>query len=635
MVLQELNVKIGLLLDEFQKNAEKVKDSAKKIESNFSDLKGALVGLGVFEFMKSAVAEFADHERSVNRLEFTLKSLGVNYKAASAEVQAYTEQIEKTTGVQDDDALASIVKLTQVTGNYKEAMALMPDILDIAASGQMDLATATEAVGRAFIGDQRGLGTLAVQFGIAKRDAKDFGDVMEKIRSVTEGAAASQKGVTRDLADFTNQWKQFQENAGGSVAQLIKFGNEALKVSLPVAEGIDTVRKAQNKMLMEPVNWVSQKVAGWLHAAGILKTQAEKLEAASAKVDNAATDKPKAGGAPRPTIGRMSKEEQLARMDEAEKAAKGEYEINKKYGNDYVKLVQGNTVKIGTLYGKQATEYKKHKAEELKIGRTVLKDKIDLAETEMDNLVSIGAQTNADKLTMMQNHSEQIKALWGAESTEYQSYMQNVLAQTQETYASIYTIAQGVMGGLTQGFTDAFAVLIKEGATGEKAFEAFARGMGRSFLNAVASSIDAEIVKGTAGYLANMLGYGPAGSVVVSAYSLPLLAALAATSGVIHGLAGAMADGGVMTKAGTYVMAERPSGEPEAAIPFSRMGEAFEKYSQFVEKNGRGKKSQGSTVIVQRVFDNRGAVVASTQYDQNRAAKNVGDMLVRRGIVKR
>lgn len=637
MVLQELNVKIGLLLDEFQKNSQKVKDQAKGIEGTFSELKGFLVGLGVFEFMKVAVTEFADHERAITRLEFSLKSLGGNYQEAAKEVKAYAEQIQAATGVEDDDAMGAMTRLTQMTGNYREAMALMPDILDIVASGQMELAQATDVVGRAFMGDAGGLGQLAQKFGIATRDAKDFGTIMEKVRSATENSAASIKDTQRNLDDLNNLWKQFKENAGAGVSKMLDYANQGAKVAVPMIESANKLREAQNKLIAQPVNWVSQKVAGWLQAAGIIKTQAQKLKDAAADLDEAAAgDKAKTPtAAARPTVGRLSKEEQMKRIADAETAAKSTYDIEKKYGDQYLKLMQQNTAKVAALYGKQSAEYKKHKAEELKAARQITKDKIDLQAKEMDNLVAVGAQTDSDRLAMMQANSEKIKELWGAESQEYQDYMANVLAQTQQTYDSMYTIAQGVMGGISDGFTAAFEVLVKEGATGEKAFEAFARAMGRSFLNAVASAIDAEIVKGTASYLSNMLAAGPWGAAPVSAYSLPVLAALAATSGMIHGLAGAMEEGGVMTRKGAYIMAEKPSGEPEAAIPFSRMGEAFEKYSQFMDKSAGGKKSKGSTVIIQRVYDNRGAVVAATQYDQNRAAKNVGDMLVRRGIVKR
>ena len=633
MILQELNVKIGLLIDEFQKNAARVKDEASNMENTFRQLKGALAAIGVFAFMKGAIAEFAESERAINRLQFTLKGLGYDWEAITPQIKAYADQMEKVAGFHSDDLIPQMDRLIKLTGNYKEAMALMPDVLDIVASGSMDLTTATEAVGRAFIGDQRGLGTLAVGFGIARRDAKDFGDIMQTVRSRVEGAAAAQHGMSRDLMDFDNTWKNFQQNAGGSVASLVHFGSEALKVALPIAQSLDNVRKAQDKMLAEPVDWIAKKIRSWMDTAKIAKTESEKMvdELMKAGMESRKPLQPLAGA--RLTQGRVSREEQAVRMKEAEDAAKGEYDINKKYGDEYLRLVQANSAKLAVLYGKSSNEYKKHKAEELKITRDVETQKMDLSEKRMNNDILAGRATAGDLLAVMQNHSAKIRELWGADSQEYLDYENSRMQATIAANEFIMTSGQAVVTSISAGFEGMFTAIAKEGADASKAVEAFARSMGRSLLNSVASAIEGKAAEGMAGYLANMLMGGPLGAAAVSAYSLPLLATMAATAGMVRGLAAMMAEGGTLTRPGLVMMAEKKSGEPETAIPLSRMDEVFTKYSQFLGKR-RGMGAGGkTTIIIQRVNDNRGAIVASSNYDKGKAAKNLGQLLIDRGVL--
>jgi hypothetical protein len=638
MILQELDVKLGLLIDEFQKNAAKVKDEANTIEGTFKQLKGALAAMGIFAFMKGAVAEFADSERGINRLQFTLKNLGGDWQAATREVMAYTAQAEALTGFNADDMIPTITELAKMTGNYQEALALMPDILDITASGTMTMGEAMNAVGQAYIGNQRVLGMLASQFGVAQQDAKNFGDVMVEVRKKVEGQAEAQRGVSRDMMDFNNAWKQFQQNAGGSISSLVHLGDEMLKFSLPVAAALDNTRKAQDKILMAPIDFISKKIADWLGVTHKAKSESEKmvddLIAAGKNIDKR---KEWSGDNARPTVGRLSKDEQALRMSKAEKAAKGEYEINKQYGDQYMALMKSNSVKLSVLYGKNSSEYKQHKSEEIKITRDVENAKMALAEKTVANNISAGRATDMDLLEVMRGNAEKVRQMYGQNSAEYQDYLSSLTAQTLKAFSTQVVMAQSLAAAMSDGFSQAFQIMFQEGANAEKIIGGFARAMGKSLLGSIASAVDAKVAEGIVGYFSNMLMGGPWGGPVVQAYSLPMLAAMTAAAGAMHGMAAMMADGGTMTRPGMAILAEKASGEPETAIPLSRMDEVFQKYSHFIGKRqgGAGSGGKGTTVIVQRVNDNRGAIVASSSYDKGRAAKNLGQILVERGVISK
>jgi hypothetical protein len=264
------------------------------------------------------------------------------------------------------------------------------------------------------------------------------------------------------------------------------------------------------------------------------------------------------------------------------------------------------------------------------------KAKMDLIKAEdaaMRIRITKGQATNDQLLAQMNTHAEQIKALYGEMSVEYQGYEQSRVEATLAANETIMALGQAAIGSLSTGFEALFMAVAEGGASTAEAVEAFARAMGRSFLSSIATAMEAEAAKGMVGYLSNMLLAGPIGGAAVSAYSLPLIASMMASAGLVRGLSNMMAEGGTLTSAQLVMMAEKPSGEPETAIPLSRMDEVFQKYSHFIGK--RQGTGVGSTTVVKvdRINDNRGAIVASSSYDRGRAARNLGQILVERGII--
>ena len=578
MILQELHVRLGLLLDEFKKDSDKAKKEAHSIEKTFAAVKSGLAALGIFSFMKAGIAELAEGEQAADRLAIKLRMMGGNWQENAEKATQYAEAMSRVTGIEDDEIIPAFTDLLNITGNYNDAMALMPDILDLAVDKKMDVAAAAEQVGRAFIGDQRALGQLGMQYGVAREDADSFGKVIGAMRQQAEGAATSQDNLALSLKKNQNVWKDFTKNVAEALAPIIRFLSGVINQMYKLA---DVARVVQGTVVQafSNINILFTKGLGAFQKANRdMLTQTGKAIVDVFKETNEQVDTNT-----RKTVGKTQK-----------------------WMTDQHK--------------READDYKK---EEMK--------KLKAAEAAMKNKVSTARATEADLLNLYRQNAEKIKQLYGEQSVEYQEALAQMTEATVQAFKFQYAAGMATTTALSAGFEAMFTAIAEEGADASKAMEAFARAMGRSLLGSVAQALEAEVAKGMAFYLTNMLMAGPWGAAPVSAYSLPMLAALAAVAGSVRGMAAMMAEGGVVDRPTYAMIGERRDRVPEAVVPLNRLEDVLIKYKSVMGESTLG---GGGNPVVVRV-DARNSVFADSGFSENRLAKKLGDTLTRRNIIKK
>jgi len=579
MLLQELHVRMGLLIDEFQKNSERVKQEANTIESRFKALKGGLAALGVFAFMRAGLEEFAEYDEASNKLGMRLQRLGGNWQENKEKLLDYAGAMAKASGMADDQLVGALDNLVAKTEDTNTSMALLQDAMDIAVDKGMNVKDAAEMVGRAYNGEQRSLSQLGMMYGIARDDADDYGTVISKVRGQTKDIATSQDNLRVTLNKISEAWKDLQQNIGQALAPLLTHVPKILNWTG------DILRWASSAAVTTFKNFPS--LVKVLTGAADKKEFDKVREAYKGLIDQIAGD--------------------MAKGDEKATAV--------------ARVTQGKHQKW--MSDKEKALTKEHQAEEAK--------RIKASEQAMRNRVRMGQATEKDLLALMEDNSEKIRELWGKDSEEFAAHEQEKIAVMEQTYQYQLETGQAVLSSLSDGFEAFFLAVAKYGANAEQAFAAFAKAMGRSFLNSVASAIDAMIVEGTAGYLKNMLTGGIWMAAPTSAYSLPLLAALAATSGTLHGMAAMMAEGGFAFSPTPAIVGERKDRVPEMVTPLNRMDEVFERWNA---SQGGGKKQQKDQRPVVVTNDYRGAYILDSPYAERRAMQNLGRAMKRQAILR-
>jgi len=143
-----------------------------KLGKTFASVFGATA---LLRFGKQAVAAFAADEKAAKALETQLKNTGFAF--ATPSVEFFIANLQKTTGVLDDELRPAFQQLLTVTGSITKSQDALSTALNVSAATGRSLTEVSAALTRGFSGNTAGLSRLGA--GISKTTLKT-GD-MDKI----------------------------------------------------------------------------------------------------------------------------------------------------------------------------------------------------------------------------------------------------------------------------------------------------------------------------------------------------------------------------------------------------------------------------------------------------------------------
>ena len=140
-------------------------------------------------FGKAAVKAFAEDEKAAKSLEQQLKNTGFQFSAPSVEL--YIANLQKTTGVLDDELRPAFQQLLTVTGSITTSQDALNTALNISAATGKSLTTITTALSRGYAGNTTGLSRLGA--GLDKNLLKtgDMNKIMGELNTKFSGQAAA------------------------------------------------------------------------------------------------------------------------------------------------------------------------------------------------------------------------------------------------------------------------------------------------------------------------------------------------------------------------------------------------------------------------------------------------------------
>jgi hypothetical protein len=194
------DVKIDIAAEFTGKKAFKQADSATdKLVKSTKKLAGAF-GLAfgaqqVVSFAKKSVKAFADSELEATRLNKAVSNLGLTF--AAPEIDRYIDKIELATGVNRDLLQPSYLTLLQTTGSLTKSQDLLNLSLDVAAATGTDVASVSQKLAQAYVGNAKGLRSLNLGLTTAELNSADFETVQKRITELFagQGEAAAQSYV--------------------------------------------------------------------------------------------------------------------------------------------------------------------------------------------------------------------------------------------------------------------------------------------------------------------------------------------------------------------------------------------------------------------------------------------------------
>lgn len=142
----------------------------------------------VAAFGRASVKAFAEDEKAATRLAGVLNNLGLAF--AAPEIDSYIEQLSKATAVTDDELRPAFQALITTTGSLTQSQKLLAQAIDVSAGSGIDLATVSNDLAQAYVGNTRGLRKYNLGLTQAELKAASFADIQERLTKLFSGQNA-------------------------------------------------------------------------------------------------------------------------------------------------------------------------------------------------------------------------------------------------------------------------------------------------------------------------------------------------------------------------------------------------------------------------------------------------------------
>lgn len=158
----------------------------KKLGRTFAGVFGASA---LLNYSKNAIKAFAADEAAAKSLELQLKNTGFAF--ASPAVEAYINNLQRVTGVLDDQLRPAFQQLLTVTGSITKSQEALNTALDISAATGKSLTEVSAALTRAFSGNTAGLSRLGAGISKATLKTGDMDKILGELNQKFSGQAAA------------------------------------------------------------------------------------------------------------------------------------------------------------------------------------------------------------------------------------------------------------------------------------------------------------------------------------------------------------------------------------------------------------------------------------------------------------
>jgi hypothetical protein len=185
---------------------KKATNDAQKLEKSVAKLGKQLAGVfaasKLYAFGKASVKAFAEDEKAARSLALALANTGNAF--AGIEVEKFIGDLQRATGVLDDNLRPAFRTLLTATGDVKKSQDGLALALDIAAGTGKDLGAVSMALAKAYGGQTTALSRLGAGLDKATLKTGDMDVILGQLTDKFKGQAlAAAEGYSGSIAKLT------------------------------------------------------------------------------------------------------------------------------------------------------------------------------------------------------------------------------------------------------------------------------------------------------------------------------------------------------------------------------------------------------------------------------------------------
>ena len=182
-------------------------------------------------FAKKSVAAFVADEKAAKSLEVQLKNTGFAF--SSPAVELYIANLQKATGVLDDELRPAFQQLLTVTGSITVSQEALNTALNVSAATGKSLTQITTALSRAYAGNTTGLSRLGAGLDKALLKTGDMDKIMAELNNKFAGQAQARLTTYAGKMDLL---KVASENVKEEIGKGILGALDALSKDTSIEE---------------------------------------------------------------------------------------------------------------------------------------------------------------------------------------------------------------------------------------------------------------------------------------------------------------------------------------------------------------------------------------------------------------
>ena len=172
-----------------KKGKKEVSAFEKQVKSFGKVFAGVFSATALLNYSKKAVQAFADDERAAKALEIQLRNTGFAF--AAPEVENYISNLQRTTGVLDDQLRPAFQQLLTVTGSVSKSQEALNTALNISAATGKSVTEVSAALTRGYSGNTTGLSRLGAGISKATLKAGKMEDILAELNQKFAGQATA------------------------------------------------------------------------------------------------------------------------------------------------------------------------------------------------------------------------------------------------------------------------------------------------------------------------------------------------------------------------------------------------------------------------------------------------------------
>jgi hypothetical protein len=224
---------------------KKATNDAQKLEKSVAKLGKQLAGVfaasKLYAFGKASVKAFAEDEKAARSLALALANTGNAF--ASIEVEKFIGDLQRATGVLDDNLRPAFRTLLTATGDVKKSQDGLALALDISAGTGKDLGAVSMALAKGFSGQTTALSRLGAGLDKATLKTGDMDVILAQLTDKFKGQAlAAAEGYSGSIAKLTVASQNAKEIIGKDLLDSMQMiaGKDGIGGAATAMEGFAT-----------------------------------------------------------------------------------------------------------------------------------------------------------------------------------------------------------------------------------------------------------------------------------------------------------------------------------------------------------------------------------------------------------